>query len=574
MYIQKIPNRNSRPCILLREDHRENGRVVKKTLVNLTNWPVHVVEGLKVLIRGESVAELKDSFTIVRSLPHGHVAAVLATLKRLGLHTLIASRGSSVRDLIVAMIASRILDPHSKLATVRGFRQETLYNSLAHECKLNQLDEDDLYQAMDWLLERQDKIEDKLASRHLQEGSFVLYDLTSIWYEGRTCPLAKRGHSRDKKKGKLQIEFGLLCDVEGRPVAVEVFEGNTGDPATVASQIHKVRKRFGLKRVIIVGDRGMLTNARIKNEMEDVEGLDWISALRGPAIKKLMEQKAFTPSLFDDQDMAEITSPDFPGERLMVCRNPFLADDRRRTRDELLAATEKSLESITKATKRKKNPLRGKKDIAFRAGKIIDKYKVGKHFELTITYANFKYERKEEQIKTEAALDGFYVVRTSLPAEAITAEDTVDTYKRLSVVERAFRCMKTVDLKVRPVFHRLEKRVRAHVFLCMLAYYVEWEMRRILAPVLFDDEDYEWAKQQRSSVVAPAQRSKKAKRKASSKHTSDGVPVHSFRTLLKDLATLTKNKIQPNIPDSPTFTQCAQPTPTQKKALDLLGVKL
>jgi len=574
MYIESIPNRKSPPCILLREDHREGKKVVKKTLANLTKWPKHVVEGLRVLVKGGTVAELEGSFTITRSLPHGHVAVVLATLKRLGLHQLIASRSSSKRDRIVAMIAARIIDPQSKLATVRGFRQETLFSSLAEECRLGSLDEDDLYEAMDWLVDHQGRIENKLAARHLQQGTFVLYDLTSTWYEGRTCPLAKLGHPRDKKKGKLQIEFGLLCDIQGRPVAVEVFEGNTGDPATVANQIQKIRQRFKLERVVIVGDRGMLTDARIREEFKGVEGLDWISALRGPAIKKLLENKHFTMSLFDDRDLAEITSPDYPGERLMVCRNPLLAEDRRRTREELLKATEKVLEPIAKATRRKRKPLRGKKDIALRAGKVINKYKVGKHFKLTITYANFKYERKEERIKAEAALDGFYVVRTSVTAECITPENAVATYKRLSVVERAFRCMKTVDMKVRPIFHRLEKRVRAHIFLCVLAYYVEWEMRRLLAPILFDDEDHELAEQQRSSVVAPAQRSEKARRKAASKRTDDGMPVHSFRTLLKDLATITKNQIQPNIPDAPTFAKVAQPTRTQKKALDLLSVKL
>ena len=574
MYIESVPNRKSPPCILLREDHREGKKVVKKTLANLTRWPQHIVEGLGVLIKGGTVAELEESFTIARSLPHGHVAAVLTVLKRLGLHQLIGSGSSSERDRIVAMIAARVIDPQSKLATVRGFRTETLFSSLAQECRLGPVDEDDLYEAMDWLVDRQGRIEEKLAARHLHPGTFVLYDLTSTWYEGRTCPLAKPGHPRDKKKGKLQIEFGLLCDIQGRPVALEVFEGNTGDPATVASQIQKIRQRFELERVVIVGDRGMLTDARIREEFNGVEGLDWISALRGPAIKKLLENKDFTMSLFDDRDLAEITSPDYPGERLMVCRNPLLAQDRRRTREELLKATEKFLEPIARATRRKRNPLRGKKDIALRAGKVINKYKVGKHFELTITYANFKYERKEQQIKAEATLDGFYVVRTSMAAECITPENAVATYKRLSVVERAFRCMKTVDIKVRPIFHRLEKRVRAHIFLCMLAYYVEWEMRRLLAPILFDDEDHEMAEQQRSSVVAPAERSAKARRKAASKHTDDGIPVHSFRTLLEDLATITKNQIQPNIPDSPTFAKIAQPTRMQKKALDLLSVRL
>lgn len=574
MYIESIPNRKSPPCILLREDHREGKKVVKKTLANLTKWPKHVVEGLRILIKGGTAAELKGSFTIARSLPHGHVGAVLATLKHLGLHQLIASKSSPKRDRIVAMITARIIDPQSKLATVRGFRQETLFSSLSQECQLEKLNENDLYEAMDWLVDNQDRIENKLAARHLSQGTFVLYDLTSTWYEGHTCPLAKRGHSRDKKKGKLQIEFGLLCDIHGRPVAVEAFKGNTGDPATVANQIRKIRQRFELERVVIVGDRGMLTNARIKEEFKGIDGLDWISALRGPAIKKLMRNKDFTMSLFDDRDMAEITSPDYPGERLMVCRNPLLAEDRCRTREELLMATEKVLETIVKATRRKRQPLCDKKDIALRVGSVINKYKVGKHFKLTINYANFEYERKEEQIKAESALDGFYVVRTSVTAECLTPENAVATYKKLSVVERAFRCMKTVDMKVRPIFHRLEKRVRAHIFLCMLAYYVEWEMRRLLAPILFDDEDHEMAQQQRSSVVAPAERSVKARRKASSKHNDDGIPVHSFRTLLKDLATITKNQIQPNIPGSPAFAQITQATRTQKKALDLLSVKL
>lgn len=574
MYIEKVPNRKSPPCVLLREDHREGRKVVKKTLANLTKWPSHVVEGLRVLIKGGAVCDPDGGFSITRSLPYGQVVAVLSVIKRLGLPRLMASRGSRKLDLVVAMIAARIIDPQSKLATARGFHKKTGFSALAEECGLGAVDESDIYEAMDWLVERQGKIEEKLASRHLEEGTFVLYDLTSTWYEGRTCPLAKRGHSRDKKTGKLQIEFGLLCDIKGRPVAVEVFEGNTGDPATVASQIQKMRERFKLKRVVVVGDRGMLTEARIRDEFRGVEGLDWISALRGPAIRKLVENKDFTMSLFDDRDMAEITSPDFPGERLMVCRNPLLAEDRRRTREELLKATEKVLAPIAKATQRKKDPLRGKKDIALRVGKIINKFKVGKHFKLTITSANFKYERKAALIEAEAALDGFYVVRTSVHARDLTAQDTVSTYKKLSVVERAFRCMKTVDLKVRPIFHRLEKRVRAHILLCTLAYYVEWEMRRLLAPVLFDDEDHALAEKERSSVVAPAARSETAKTKAASKHTADGVPVHSFRTILSDLATITKNQIQPHLPDAPTFVKITLPTQTQKKALDLLGVKL
>ena len=574
MYIQRVPNRASRPCLLLREDRREGKRIVKKTLANLTDWPLPVVEGLRGLLQGGTGAQVASGFTIVRSLPHGHVAAVLTTLKQLGLPRMLAAKGRKPRELVVAMIVARIIAPQSKLATVRGLQQETLANSLVQECGLGDLTEDDLYEAMDWLVERQETIEAKLAARHLHEGTFVLYDLTSTWYEGHTCPLAKRGYSRDKKKGKPQIEFGLLCDVQGRPIAVKVFAGNTGDPTTVAHQIQAIRQRFKLKRIVLVGDRGMVTEARIREELEGVEGLDWISALRGPAIQHLVETKAFTLSLFDERDLAEITSPAYPGERLMVCRNPLLAEDRRRTRHALLDATEKGLAAIATATQRKTRPLRGTQTIALRVGKILNHYKMGKHFELTITKTRLTYARKEAQIKAEAALDGFYVIRTSLASDRITPEATVAIYKKLASVERAFRCMKTVDLKVRPIFHRLETRVRAHIFLCMLAYYVEWEMRRLLAPGLFDDEDAEQAAWHRQSIVAPAQRSATAKRKAATKQTKDGTPVHSFQTLLKDLATITKNHIRPNLANAPTFIQMTQPTPTQKKALDLLGAKL
>ena len=569
MYIESVPNRKSPPCILLREDHREGRKVVKRTLANLTQWPKHVVEGLRVLIKGGAVADLEGGFTITRSLPHGHVVAVLSVLKRLGLHQLIASRSSRKRNLVVAMIVARIIDPQSKLATVRGLRQETLFSSLAQECRLGAVDENDLYEAMDWLVDRQGRIEEKLASRHLQEGTFVLYDLTSTWYEGHTCPLAKPGHSRDKKKGKLQIEFGLLCDIQGRPVAVEVFDGNTGDPATVASQIQKIRERFKLKRVVVVGDRGMLTEARIREEFKGIEGLDWISALRGPAIKKLLENKDFTPSLFDDRDMAEITSPDYPGERLMVCRNPLLAEDRRRTRTELLEATEKKLlEPIAKATRRKNRPLRGKKDIALRVGKVINQYKMAKHFKLEITEKEFYFEIDVEKVNEEAALDGIYVIRTSL--EKLSAADAVRHYKSLSQVERAFRSIKTMDLEVRPINHHLEKRVKAHLFLCMLAYYVKWHMMEAWRPLLFADEDQQ-AKQTRDPV-APAQRSVQAEEKVQSKRLTDGSIAHSFQSLLRNLATIVRNTCQSRDAEGgmPSFTIDTQLTQKHEEAFRLL----
>lgn len=583
MYIEKVPNRNSPPCILLREASRDGKKIIKKTIANLSKWPEHIVEGLRVLLKGGTVLENnrtclpvgRDGFDIIRSLPHGHVAAALNSLRKLGIDKIIDRKASRMRNIVVAMIVARIIDPRSKLATARGLDSETAFSSLAGECDIETIDEDELYEAMDWLLGRQERIEKNFAKRHLQDGTLVLYDLTSTYFEGNTCPLARRGHDRDKKKGKLQIEFGLLCDVEGRPIAVEVFEGNTGDPATVANQINKLRDRFGLKRVVIVGDRGMLTEARIREEFKTTDGLDWISALRAPAIKKLIKNKEIQPTLFDEYDLAEIRSPDYPGERLMICRNPLLDTERKRKREELLRATEDKLQKVVKATQRKRNPLRGKDEIGIRVGKILNSYKVGKHFELNISDNLFLYERREQKIREEAALDGIYVIRTSVSADVLNAEETVKAYKGLSVVERAFRSLKSVDLKVRPIHHRLADRVRSHVFLCMLAYYVEWHMRQRLAPILFDDEDKEIAESLRKNVVAPARRSPKAKRKAASKRTEqDDLPVHSFQTLLADLATIVKNRIQPLIPGSPSFDKLTTPSHLQQKALDLLGVKL
>lgn len=576
MYIEKVPNRNSPPCILLREASRDGKKIIKKTIANLSKWPEHMVEGLSSLLKGGTVLEnIEDGFDILRSLPHGHVAAVLESLRKLDIDKLIDRKASRMRSLVVAMIVARIIYPRSKLATARGLDGETAFSSLAEECGIETIDENELYKAMDWLLERQERIEKGFARRHLQDGTLVLYDLTSTYFEGETCPLAHRGHSRDKKQGKLQVEFGLLCDVEGCPIAVEVFEGNTGDPATVASQINKLRDRFGLKRVVVVGDRGMLTEARIREEFKTAGGLDWISALRAPAIKKLIKNKEIQPTLFDEYDLAEITSPNYPGERLMVCRNPLLYAQRKGKREDLLRATEDKLQKVVKATQRKRSPLRGKDKIGLRAGKILNSYKVGKHFKLTISDESFLYERREQQIREEAALDGIYVIRTSVSPQVLNTEETVKAYKGLSVVERAFRSLKSVDLKVRPIHHRLADRVRAHIFLCMLAYYVEWHMRQRLAPVLFDDEDKEIAESLRKNVVAPAGRSAKAKRKAALKRTEqDYLPVHSFQTLLADLATIVKNRMQPLIPGSPTFDKLTTPTHAQQKALDLLGVRL
>ena len=574
MYIESVSNRNSPPAVLLRESYRDTGKVKKRTLANLTKWPPALVQGLRTLLKGGvAVARLADAFDIVRSLPHGHVAAVLGTLRKLRLERTLAPEHCAQRDRVLAMIVARILNPGSKLATARGLMPETARDSLAETLALDHCDEDDLYAAMNWLLERQDAIERRLAKRHLDDGALVLYDLTSVYLEGRCCPLAKHGHSRDAKRGKLQIEFGLLCNAQGCPVAVEVFDGNTADPATVGVQIDKLRRRFGLSRVVLVGDRGMLTEARIRDEVEPA-GLDWISALRGSAVRALVESGSVQLSLFDQTDLVEIRSPEYPGERLMVCRNPLLAEERKRKREALLRATEALLDPIVAATQRDQRRLKGKEKIALRVGGVIGKYKMAKHFSLAITEESFGYRRNPESIARETALDGLYIVRTSLPASELDAQGTVCAYKSLSQVERAFRSFKTVDLKVRPIFHYAPDRVRAHVLLCMLAYYVEWHMRQSLAPLLFDDDDRAGAEAARASVVAPARVSLSAQDKARSKRTAAGWPTHSFRTLLDDLATIARNRIVPRLPGAEPFDVLTRPTALQRETFRLLGIRL
>ena len=575
MYIERVPNRNSPPAILLREAFREGHTVRKRTLANLSTWPPELVEGLQTLLRGgTAVKQLHDAFDIVRSRPHGHVAAVLGTLRHLDLERIIDPNPSPQRDLGVAMIVARLLDPRSKLATARGLNAETLAHTLGEALGLQAATADDLYYAMDWLLERQERIEKPLAARHLEDGSLVLCDVTSTYFEGRTCPLAHLGYSRDDKRGTLQIVFGLLCNYAGCPVAVEVFDGNTADPMTVAPQIAKLRQRFGLSRIVLVGDRGLLTEARIRDELQPVAGLDWITALRSSAIQQLVSTGALQLSLFDQRDLAQITSPDYPGERLVVCKNPLLAAERARKRADLLHATEHELEKIVTATQRPKRRLKGQDKIGLRVGRVLQRFKMAKHFQVTITEAEFTYGRDEERIAQEAALDGVYIIRTSVPDTTLDAEDTVRAYKALSEVERAFRSYKTVDLRVRPIYHYLADRVRAHVLLCMLAYYVEWHMRQALAPMLFDDDNKAAAEAQRASVVAPAQPSAKARRKASRQRTDAGEPVHSFQTLLADLATIVKNRIEPKIVGAQPFDQVTRPTPLQQKVLDLLRVRL
>jgi transposase len=574
MYITAIPNRSSPPAILLRESYRESGKVKTRTLANLSDWAPERVEALKQVLRGGTplAARLEDAFEIVRSRPHGHVAAVLGTMGRLGLDRALGPKRSRERALALAMIAARILRPDSKLATARALDAETVESTLAERLGLQEVDEDDLYVAMDWLFERQPAVEKALAKRHLAENGMVLYDLTSTYFEGRTCPLAKLGYSREGQRGKLQIEFGLLTNAEGCPVAVEVFEGNIGDPQTLAAQVRKLRERFGIQRIVLIGDRGMITDARIREDLATVEGLQWITALRTPAIRKLVDSGSLQLSLFDLKDLAEISDPAYPGERLVVCKNPLLAQERARKRGELLDATERELRKINQATQRNKNPLRGKAKIALRVGKVISRFKVGKHFTLSITDNRFDFARDQRAVDDEAALDGFYVIRTSVTEEQLDAVAVVRAYKRLSCVERAFRSLKTVDLHVRPIHHHKADRVRAHVWLCTLAYYVEWHMRRALAPMLFDDHDRPAGERRRRSIVAPAKRSPAAEAKAADKRTDDGQPVHSFQTLLRDLATVVKNTVQPK--HGNPFDIVTRPSPLQAKAFELLGVHL
>ena len=570
MYIEAVPNRHSPPAILLRESYREGGRVKKRTLLNLSDWPADRTAGFKMLLKGGTVIPSdQQAITIIRSLPHGHVAAALGTARKIGLDRLLGPDGNRCRDLVLALLVNRLLEPGSKLAAARALSPDTASSSLGQQLGLGPVDEDELYTALDWLAVRQPAIETALAKDHLAGGTLVLYDVSSSYMEGRCCPLAQYGYNRDGKRGKLQIVYGLLCAADGCPVAIEVFEGSTADPVTLTSQVTKLKERFGLAHVVLVGDRGMITQARIAEDL-GTAGLDWITALRAPAIKILRDAGALQMSLFDERDMAAITSPDFPGERLIVCRNRALAAERGRRREDLLAATERELARIAAAVARQR--LRGAAAIGLKVGAVLDRHKMATHFTLDIADNRFGFARKTEEVAAEAALDGIYVVRTSLPATVLDDPTTVRSYKSLSLVERAFRCLKSVDLQIRPVYHWLADRVRAHVFLCMLAYYLEWHMRQRLAPMLYDDTDKDAAEAQRASVVAKAARSPAAITKQSTGQTEDGLPVHSFRTLLADLATLTRNTLLTAIDPERPFTLSARPTALQHKALDLLGL--
>jgi transposase len=563
MYIATVPNRSSPPAILLREGYREGGKVKNRTLANLSQWPAPKVDLLRRLLRDEALAPVDALFAVVASTHHGHVQAVRTTMQRVGFAALLAARPSRERDLVVAMVAARILEPDSKLATTRWWHTTTLPADLG----VSDADEDALYEAMDWLLERQDAIEQKLAARHLRAGGFVLYDLTSSYFEGTTCPLAAFGHNRDGKKGKLQVNYGLLTDGRGCPVAVSVFKGNTGDPPTLLPAVRRVRERFGIEQLVVVGDRGMISQTQI-TALQTLAGVAWLTALKTGAIRDLVAGGHVQLGLFDERNLFELTHPDFPGERLVACRNPELAKLRAHKRQALLAATVKELDKVRGMVAR--GTLKGREAIGVRIGKVVNKYKVAKHIRLDIHDDRVEFQIDEPRVAAEAALDGIYIIRTSVPAERLDAANAVRHDKRLSDVERAFRSLKTIDLKVRPIRHRLEERVRAHIFLCLLAYYVEWHMREAWRPLLFSDEDQ--AAKQTRDPVAPAKRSAAALRKVHTKVLADGTPVHSFSTLLKDLSRIVRNVCRQRGagPEAPTFELVTTPDSTQQRAYDLL----
>ena len=578
MYIEAVANRNSPPAVLLRESYREDGKVRKRTLANLSCLPDEVLEGLKVLLRGGvAVASAAEVFTVERSLPHGHVGAVLGSARGCGAMVWFGSAPKALQPLLLAMLTARVISPASKLATHRLLHDDTASSSLGRVLGVGQCSADELYRALDWLHEAQPAIERRLARQHLVGSTLVLYDLTSTWLTGRCCELAARGHSRDGKRDDPQIVFGLICTSAGCPIAVELFPGNTADPATVAAQVSKLRDRFGIETIVWAGDRGMLTSARIEQVLKP-QGMDWVSSLRSTQVMQLaQEHGAFQPSLFDERNLIELTSEPFlgkhfPGERLVVCRNPALAEERSRKRMELLAATEADLSKVAAATQRARAPLHGEQAIALRVGRLIGRFRMAKHFELTITDSSLSWRRQLDAIAEEAALDGIYVIRTSVPAQQLDAGAAVAAYKSLANVERAFRSMKTVNLHVRPVFHYNAQRVRAHVFLCMLAYYVQWHMRARLKPMLFDDEHLEEAGAARASPVVKAIRSQHAKAKDASKTADDGLPLHSFRTLLQDLATLAYNVTHTPLNPELKIVITTRPTSLQAKAFELLGL--
>lgn len=564
MYIDVVPNRNSRPAILLREGWREAGKIKKRTIANLTNWPPEVVDAIRLALKGKKQVVPEDFFTIERSLPHGRVEAILGMIRKLGLDVMISSRRCRERDLVVAMIVDRLICPRSKLSAMRVIHN----TSLGRELGLEDANEDDLYGALDWLISRQAEIEKRLARRHLGEGGVVLYDVSSSWYEGRTCCLARYGHNRDGKRGKRIIVYGVMTDGAGRPVAVDVYPGNTGDPGTVADQVEKLRRRFGLQRVILAGDRGMLTAAQIER-LRAHPGIGWLSALRSKQIRALLDAGAFQLSLFDERNLAEIEAPDFPGERLVVCRNPLLAEERERTRGELLAETERELLRIQRGVARRTRHPLGAGEIGLQVGRVINRWKVAKHFKVRIGDGVLEFERRADSIRREAELDGIYIIRTSEPAQRFSAAAAVRSYKSLSQVERLFRTLKGLTNRVRPIHHRQERRVRGHIFVCLLAYYVEWHMRRVLAELIFADEEVEENRQRRDPVL-PAKPSATAQKKKQRKKTAAGLPVMSFDMLLQDLGTRCLNLCRFQSESAAPVIHYTAPTAYQKRIFELL----
>jgi transposase len=564
MHIHIVPNRGAAPTVLLRESYREGGKVKKRTLANLSSLPIDQIEAMRAVLRGDALAPAGQAFEIARSQAHGHVQAVTAAMKRLDMAGLLDSQPGTKRDLVLAMIAARVLEPHTKLATVRWWHNTTL----AEEIGVKGAGEDDLYAAMDWLLEHQDRIQKTLATRHLEQGAMALYDLSSSYYEGATCPLAKRGYSRDRKKATLQVNYGLLTDSRGCPVAISVHEGDTADPVTLAPEIDRLKTAFAIDRFVIVADRGMISQKAV-DDLKTNNGVDWISALKTTSIRTLVEGGQIQLDLFDERNLFEATSPDYPGERLIACRNRELARLRAHKRQDMLAATEANLARIQARVAAGR--LSGQDKIALAVGKIINQYKMAKHIQLAIGDDSFAFTRSRDKIAAEAALDGVYVIRTSLPATRMSAPDCVRSYKSLSRVERAFRTLKSVDLKIRPIHHRLAERVRAHLLLCMLAYYVEWHMREAWREIMFADED-QHAKQTRDPV-APARRSAKALRKVHTRHLDDGSPTHSFSTLLDELATITRNTCRAADAGqaAPSFQLLTTPNPKQVQALELIN---
>jgi transposase len=548
---------------LLRRSYREDGVVKNETLGNLSHLPGELIDIIRRSLRGEAFVPLGQAFEVTASRPHGHVQAVTLAMQRLGLASVLASKPCRERELVLAMIASRILAPHTKLATTRWWHTTTL----AEDFGVADASEDELYAAMDWLLQRQGAIQKKLAARHLVEGALVLYDLSSSYFEGTTCPLAKLGYSRDGRKGTLQVNYGLLTDARGCPVAVSVHEGNVADSATFMPEVQRLRSEFGIEQVVMVGDRGMIGHKAIE-ELRELDGVGWITALKTGSIRALVEQGQLQLDLFDERNLVELSSSDYPGERLVACRNPQLAALRTHKRQELLVATEKSLQAIKERVDAGK--LTGADAIGLRVGKVVNRYKVAKHFDLAISDQAFSFERRQEAIATEAALDGVYIIRTSVEAARMDAAQCVRNYKSLASVERAFRSLKTIDLKIRPIHHRLADRVRAHILLCVLAYYVEWHMRQAWAPLMFMDTDTQ-AKATRDPV-APAKRSDAALDKVASRMLDDGTPVHSFSTLLAELSTIVRNTCRTPgaAPDAPSFAVLTTPTAEQRRALELI----